>query len=56
LIRNRDANVVSVEDPIVGALKANLFIPVPGCTSDIRNLLNGCLTAFSVLKIITFIA
>ncbi len=45
-----------VENPIVRALKADLLIPVPGGAADIRDLLNGCLTAFSVFKIVTFIA
>ena len=45
-----------VENPVVRALKTDLLVPVPGSTSYIRDLLNGCLAAFSVLKIVTFIA
>ena len=56
LVRYGDANVVFVEDPIVRALKANLLVPVPGSTADVRDLLNWGLSAFSILEVVSFIA
>jgi len=56
LIRNRDTNVVIVEHPIVRALKTDLFVPVPGSTSDIRYLLDWRKAAFSIVEVISFIA
>ena len=38
LIRNGDADVVSIEDPSVRAGQANSVVPVPGGTSKIRRL------------------
>lgn len=35
LIGNRDADLVSVEDPVVGALLADLPVPVPSGTSNV---------------------
>ena len=38
LVRNRNADLVGVEDPSVGALQADLICPVPGSTSGISRL------------------
>ena len=38
LIRDGDADVVSIEDPSVRAGQANSVVPVPGGTSKIRRL------------------
>lgn len=52
LIGNRHTDVVAVEDPVVGALKTSLLVPVPGGASDIGNLLNGGEDALSVVQVI----
>jgi hypothetical protein len=48
LIRNWDANSVVVEHPVAGALKTGLFVPVPGSTSHIGDLLDGGEDASSI--------
>ncbi len=35
LVGDGDADSVAVEDPIVGALKADLFVPVPRSAADV---------------------
>jgi hypothetical protein len=38
LIRNGDANVVSIEDPLVRASEADLVEPVPSSASSVRGI------------------
>ncbi len=39
---------LAVEHPPVGALLADLAVPVPNCTAVVRHLLDGCQNAFSM--------
>ena len=34
-IRNRDANFLGVEDPAIGALQADVVVPIPSSTSEV---------------------
>jgi hypothetical protein len=38
LVRNGDADIVSIESPFVGASQADLVDPVPGSTSEVGGL------------------
>lgn len=56
LIRYGNTDIVVVEDPVAGALETNLLIPVPCSASNVRNLLDWCKDAFSILKVVSNIA
>lgn len=56
LIRNGNADLVGVEDPVGRALLADLLVPVPSSTSDIRNSLSGSEDALSVVEIVALVA
>ena len=38
MVRNGDADILSVEDPLVGALETKLVFPIPDTTSRVRRL------------------
>ena len=38
MVRNWDANFVSIEDPVFGAGEADLVVPVPGGASGVGGL------------------
>jgi hypothetical protein len=50
--------VVGVEDPVVGALKADLVVPVPKTTSGVSGVgvVGGGEDALSVFKIVSLVA
>ena len=56
MVRDRDTKSVFVEDPVVGALKTCLLVPVPGGTANVRDLLDGGELASSVVQVVTSIA
>lgn len=56
MVRNWYTDVVTVEDPVVGALQAGLLVPVPGGTADIRNRLNWSEDTLSVVEVVANIA
>jgi hypothetical protein len=56
LVRDWDTDFVAVEDEVVRALKANLFVPIPSSASNVRNLLNRGKWASSVLQVVSFVA
>jgi hypothetical protein len=56
LTRNWYTNSVSVEHPVVGALKTFLVLPIPSSATSISNCLDGCLNALSTLKVVADIA
>jgi hypothetical protein len=56
LVGDGNTNILAVEDPVVGALETNLFLPVPGGTSEVRRFLRRSQLAFSSVEEVTFIA
>lgn len=56
MVRDWDADLVGVEDPVVGALEAKLLVPVPGGTSNVRDRLSGSKNAFSIVQIVSSVA
>ena len=56
LIRDIDAATVGSEDVLLGALEADLVLPVPAGTTLIRHLLNGGFNATTVLQSVAFVA
>ncbi len=51
-----DADFIAVEDPIVGALETDLFVPVPSGASNVRNLLGWGQLTLSVVKVVSVVA
>jgi hypothetical protein len=56
LRRYRYANFVIIEDPVAGALKADLVVPIPSGAADVSDLLGGGQHALSIVKVISYIA
>ena len=56
MVRDRHAFAHLVEDPVVGASQTSMVLPVPGSTSLISRLLDGCKFTGSVDKVIANIA
>jgi hypothetical protein len=58
LVRYSNADFVGVEDPSVGALKADLVVPVPGSAAEISwvGVVGKREEALSVVKIVSLVA
>ena len=56
LIGDRNTHSLTVEDPVVGALKALLLTPVPKGTTEVRHLLSGSQDAFASIDDVSFVA
>ena len=56
LVRNRHADSVVVEDPVIRALDTNLLVPVPGGTADIRNFLDGGEDTGTIDEVVSLVA
>ena len=56
LVRNGDTDFISIEDPMFGASKANLVVPIPRGTSEVGGLgvIEGREFADSIYKVISF--
>ncbi len=55
VVRNRSANLISIEDPILRAGKANLVVPIPGGTAGISRLsiVGGRENAGTILEVVS---